>query len=327
MNVYTDDDINRKAIQDKRVAVIGYGSQGRAQAANLRDSGLDVIVGTREGPSRERAQKEGFATLDIPRAVVQSDIVMMLIPDEAHAKVYKDEIDASLVRGAALGFAHGFSVHYGLVLPKEGVDVFLVAPLGPGAHLRELYLKGSGLPCQFAVGRDATGDCREIALSYAHMIGCTRVGAFKTTFTEEAETDLFGEQAVLCGGLMQLVTLAYETLTEAGYSPESAWFESLYQVRLLADLVEKHGVHGMLERISQTALYGALTRGPRIIGEEAKEAMRQVLKEIKSGRFAEEWTVEAATGKERLRLLLNERAKHPIEAATEEMRRLLGDET
>src|SRR5688572_25241627 len=287
-------------VAGRKVAVVGYGSQGHAHALNLRDSGVDVRVGLREGSSsRAKAEGAGLSVKSVADAAAEADLVMILLPDTEQASVYESEIAPNLSSGDAVFFAHGLNIRFGLIKPGAGLDVAMVAPKGPGHLVRRTYTEGGGVPSLVAVAQDASGKARDLALSYAHAIGATRAGVLDTTFEEETETDLFGEQVVLCGGVTALVQAAYETLTEAGYQPESAYFECLHELKLIVDLMYEHGIAGMRFSISDTAEYGDVTRGPRIISEGVKAEMKAILGEIKSGAFAEEWIAENRSGRAR----------------------------
>jgi ketol-acid reductoisomerase len=311
-------------LKGKNIAVIGYGSQGRAHALNLRDSGYRVAVGLREAsPSLERARRDGLDALAIEDAVSLSDVVMMLAPDEEQAALYLRRVRDHLRPGSYLGFAHGFSIHFGTVVPSGNLNVFMVAPKGPGPLVRSEYQAGRGVPCLLGVHQDPSGDTRAVALEYAAAIGGTRAGLVETTFREETETDLFGEQAVLCGGLTALVAAGFETLTQAGYAPEMAYFECLHEMKLIVDLLYAHGVEGMRTGISNTAQFGDYTRGSRVIGPESKAAMREILAEIQSGAFAQEWVAEHAAGKPRFAEYKRESDASEIERVGARLRRLM----
>jgi ketol-acid reductoisomerase len=320
---YREKDISSDHLEGKVVAVVGFGNQGRAQALNLRDSGVQVKVVLREGsPSQDEAVGEGLSCI-APKDSSTADIISLLIPDEEIGPFFRKHLSGRLGPGQALCFAHGFGFHYGHVPPPKGVDVVLVAPLGPGRSLRETYLSSGGFPAYAAVGQDASGHALELALSYAKAIGCARAGVWLTTFAEETEVDLFGEQTVLCGGLAALVTRAFEVLTEAGYSPEIAYLECVHQLQQLAQLISAEGPDGMRGRISGTALYGELTRGPAIIGEESRAMMKRALKDIRSGRFAEEWLKDSESGRKRLNELRRAADRHPVAATGKKIRELL----
>jgi ketol-acid reductoisomerase len=312
--VYYDDDADLSLVAGRTVAVIGYGSQGHAHALSLRDSGVDVRVGLPEGSaSRARAAEEGLPVVTPATAAAEADLVMMLAPDTAQRHIYTEAIAPSLSAGKALFFGHGFNIRYGLIDPPADVDVAMVAPKGPGDLVRRQFVDGKGVPVLVAVERDASGTAFDLALSYAKAIGGTRAGAIRTTFTEETETDLFGEQAVLCGGATGLVQAGFEVLTEAGYAPEVAYFECLHELKLIVDLMYEGGIERMRYSISDTAEYGDLTRGPRVIDERVRDTMRQILAEIRSGDFAREWVAEDDAGRPTFVKLRQEAARHPIE--------------
>jgi ketol-acid reductoisomerase len=319
--MYYDDDADLTLLDGKTVAIIGFGSQGHAHALNLKDSGVDVVVGLREGSSSaDQARDAGLEVVSVPDAASRGDIVMVLVPDELHRAVYENEIRDGIAEGNTLLFGHGFSVHYGEVSPPAGVDVGLVAPKGPGHLVRRQYLEGSGVPCLIAIDQDASGNAKELALGYAKGIGGTRGGVIETTFKDETETDLFGEQAVLCGGASELVQAGYETLVEAGYDPQMAYFECLHELKLIVDLMYEKGLQGMRFSISNTAEYGDYTRGKRVITDETRQKMRDILGEIQSGDFAREWIAENRAGQENFKRLRAEQAGKPIESVGEELR-------
>jgi ketol-acid reductoisomerase len=323
-NVYYEKDADRSIIASRKVAVIGYGSQGHAHALNLRDSGVDVRVGLREGSSsRAKAEAAGLPVRSIADAAAEADVVMLLGPDTEHKAIFAEHIAPNLGSGDALFVAHGFSVRFGQVVAPEGVDVALVAPKGPGHLVRRTYEEGGGVPCLIAVAKDSSGKAKDLALAYADAIGGARAGVLETTFEEETETDLFGEQVVLCGGLTALVQAGFETLTEAGYQPESAYFECLHELKLIVDLMYEQGIAGMRYSISDTAEYGDLTRGPRVINDAVKAEMRTILDEIRSGRFAEEWIAESESGRPNYERLRQEGAAHPIETVGAELRAMM----
>ncbi|MXZ80331.1 MAG: ketol-acid reductoisomerase [Gammaproteobacteria bacterium] len=323
MKVYYDSDADLGKILDKRIAVIGYGSQGHAHANNLKDVGADVVVGLREGSSsRAKAEQAGLSVADIREAVAESDIVMMLCPDELMGGIY-GEIESSFKQGATLAFAHGFNIHFGYIQPRADIDVVMIAPKGPGHLVRSTFEKGAGVPCLIAIHQDATGKAHDTALAYAAGIGGGRAGIIETTFREETETDLFGEQAVLCGGATSLVQAGFETLVEAGYAPEMAYFECLHELKLIVDLMYEGGIADMRYSISNTAEFGDLTRGPRIVNEQTKAEMKKILTEIQSGEFAREWMDENAQGGKRFPELRNRGRQHPIEEVGEKLRSMM----
>ncbi len=322
--VYYDKDADPGLIRGRRVAVIGYGSQGHAHALNLAEAGVDVRVGLREGSSsRAKAEAAGLRVTGVAEAAAEADLVMLLLPDTEQRAVYEESIQANLEPGDALFFAHGFNIRFDQITPPDGVDVGMVAPKGPGHLVRRTYETGGGVPCLIAVAQDASGKARELALSYAQAIGGTRAGVLETTFDEETETDLFGEQVVLCGGVTALVQAGFETLVEAGYQPESAYFECLHELKLIVDLMYEQGITGMRYSISDTAEYGDLTRGPRIVGPETKAEMRRILEEIRDGTFAEEWIAESRGGRQRFNELRQQGASHQIEQVGEELRAMM----
>jgi ketol-acid reductoisomerase len=322
--MFYDDDADLGLLSGKTVAIIGYGSQGHAHALNLRDSGVDVVVGLREGSgSAARARDEGLEVADVTEAASRGDVVMMLVPDELHRRVWEDEVRDGLAGGNLLMFGHGFSIHFGEVDPPADVDVAMVAPKGPGHLVRRQFTEERGVPALVAVHQDASGSARDLALAYAKGIGCTRAGVIETTFREETETDLFGEQAVLCGGVTELVRAGYETLVDAGYDPRLAYFECLHELKLIVDLMYEKGITGMRYSISNTAEYGDLTRGTRVIGEPTREAMKQLLADIQSGDFAREWIAENRAGQENFKRLREEQANHQIEREGRELRGMM----
>jgi ketol-acid reductoisomerase len=316
-----DDNADLTLLDGKTVAIIGYGSQGHAHALNLKDSGVKVVVGLRpDSASVAQATEQGLEVLSVTEAASRGDIVMILLPDELHRQVYESEIADGIAEGNMLMFGHGFSIHYKEIQPPPGVDVAMVAPKGPGHLVRRQFLEGSGVPGLIAVEQDATGHARELALAYAKGIGCTRGGVIETTFKDETETDLFGEQAVLCGGVSELVQAGFETLVEAGYDPEMAYFECLHEVKLIVDLMYEKGLAGMRYSISNTAEYGDYTRGKRVITQQTREAMRKILGEIQSGDFAREWIAENRAGQENFKRMRAEQADTQIEHIGAELR-------
>ena len=322
--LYTDQDAPARGLADKRVALVGFGNQGAAQAANLADEGVDLVLGLRKGGrSWNLAQEAGFTVLEVAPAARRADILVLLTPDETQAALYEAEIRPHLRQGAALGFAHGFSVGFGQLAPRPDLDIFLVAPKAQGRQVRKLYREGRGAAALIGVAQDATGQAWEIALAYAAALGCLRTGAFETSFREEAVCDLFGEQSVLCGGLSELVRAAFDTLVTRGYSPEIAYFECLHEVKILADLMQAHGIDGARGLISGTALYGDLTRGRRLVDGRVRARMQAMLGEIESGAFAREWIAEHKAGRPILAARRAEDAAHPIEEAGRRVRSLM----
>jgi ketol-acid reductoisomerase len=325
LKVYYDKDTDQNLIKNKKVAVIGYGSQGHAHAQNMKDSGVkNVIIGLRDGSATAaKAKAAGFEVLDPAKAVADADVVMILVPDEHQADLYRDVLEANLKKGAALAFAHGLNVHFGLIKPRADLDVFMVAPKGPGHTVRGEYQKGGGVPCLIAIAQDASGKAKDIALSYASAVGGGRSGIIETTFKDECETDLFGEQAVLCGGISALIKAGYETLVEAGYPPEMAYFECLHETKLIVDLIYEAGISNMRYSISNTAEYGDYTRGPRIITDETKKEMKKILAEIQSGAFAQEFMGGNKEGLSRLKELREKESQHPIEKVGAQLRAMM----
>ena len=322
--LYYEKDADPSLIQGRKVAVLGYGSQGHAHALNLAESGVDVRVGLRDGSSSARkAEEAGLRVLPTAQAVEEADVIMVLLPDTEQAAVYEADIAPHLRQGDALLFAHGFNVRFGQIAAPAGVDVAMVAPKGPGHLVRRTYTEGGGVPSLVAVAQDASGKAHDLALSYAHAIGATRAGVLDTTFAEETETDLFGEQVVLCGGLSALVQAGFETLVGAGYQPESAYFECLHELKLIVDLMYEQGIAGMRYSISETAEYGDMTRGPRVIDDHVRATMRTILDEIRSGAFAEEWIAENRAGRQKFEALRRAGAEHPVEQIGEELRAMM----
>jgi len=322
--IYYDADMSLEPLQGKTVAIVGYGNQGRAHALNLRDSGVSVIVGARkDGASWERASNEGFKVMEIADAVRNAHVISMLTPDQVMPQVYREHVHQNLSEGNALMFAHGFNIHYRQIIPPKFVDVCLVAPKGPGAQLRSLYEDGKGLPALVAVEQDYTGNAMQIALAYAKGIGAGRAGVIETTFAEETETDLFGEQVVLCGGCTELIRAAFETLVEAGYQPEVAYFECLHELKLIVDLIHTEGITGMRKRISDTAEYGDITRGKRVINEASRQAMKEILREIQTGEFAREWILENMAGRPVYHAEGKRQSEHLIEKIGAKLRAMM----
>ncbi len=324
MNIYYDKDANPDLLRTKQIAVIGYGSQGFAQANNLKDSGCNVTVGLRsDSASWSKAEQAGLKVLPVAQAAAEADVVMMLVPDELAPDIYAREVAESITPGKYLAFSHGFSIHYKFIEPSPDANVFMVAPKGPGHLVRHEYKRGAGVPCLVAVNQDPTGDTKAIGLAYAAAIGGGRAGIIETTFREETETDLFGEQAVLCGGLTSLIKAGFETLTEAGYSPEMAYFECLHEMKLIVDLVYEGGISDMRYSISNTAQYGDMTRGPVVVNDETKQRMKGLLAEIQSGAFARDWMKEARSGRENFEQLDEEGRQHPIEQVGARLRQMM----
>src|SRR5712672_879026 len=324
MKVFYDKDADPAALRGKKIAVVGYGSQGFAQSNNLRESGCEVTVGLRpQSASVAKAEQSGLRVLPVAQAAAEADIVMMLVPDELASDVYVRDVAESMTPGKYLAFSHGFSVHYGFIKAPEDVNVFMVAPKGPGHLVRHEYKRGAGVPCLLAVHQDPTGDTRQVGLAYASAIGGGRAGIIETNFREETETDLFGEQAVLCGGLTALIKAGFETLVEAGYAPEMAYFECLHEMKLIVDLIYEGGISEMRYSISNTAEYGDLTRGPVIVDAAPKERMKGILKDIQSGAFAKEWMKEAANGLPRFKARAEAGKKHPIEVVGGQLRAMM----
>jgi ketol-acid reductoisomerase len=324
MKVYYDRDADLSALKGKKIAVIGFGSQGHAHALNLRDSGMDVIVGLgKTSTSREKAIKQGLKVFDTADAAKQADVIMILVPDEMGSEIYEAEIKPHLSKGKYLAFGHGFNIHFKFIQPPADVNVFMIAPKGPGHLVRSEYQRGRGVPCLLAVHQDPSGDTKDVGLAYGAGIGGARAAIIETSFREETETDLFGEQAVLCGGLTELIRAGYETLVEAGYAPEMAYFECLHEVKLIVDLIYEGGIANMRYSISNTAEYGDMTRGKRVIGSEARTAMKKILGDIQSGKFADEWITEHKCGSPHFRELRNEAEHHPIEEVGSRLRGLM----
>ncbi len=323
-DIYYDKDADLAKLEGKTVAILGYGSQGHAHALNLKDSGADVLVGLRaDSASRKQAEVAGLEVLEIAEAASRGDLVMVLLPDEKQAEVWEAEIRDGIAPGNLLLFAHGFAIHFEQIVPPAGIDVGMVAPKGPGHLVRRQYEEGHGVPCLMAVHQDASGEAHELVLAYAAAIGGGRAAIIETTFKDECETDLFGEQAVLCGGASELVQAGFETLVEAGYDPRLAYFECLHELKLIADLMYEKGIQGMRYSISNTAEYGDMTRGKRVIGDESRKAMKQILNEIQSGQFAREWIAENRAGGENFDRMRKEASEHQIEEVGGELREMM----
>ncbi len=323
MKIHYDKTINKGLIKKKKVCIMGYGSQGHAHANNLKESGVDVMIGVRKGGSFDKAKKAGFKTMIPSEAAKIADVIMILLPDEDQGDTYKNEIAPNIKKGAFLSFAHGFNIHYNQIVPDKGINVFMVAPKGPGHLVRAEYERGSGVPCLIAVHQDPSKKTKAIALSYASAVGGGRAGVIETTFKEETETDLFGEQVVLCGGLVSLIQNGFETLVEAGYAPEMAYFECMHEVKLIVDLLYEGGISNMRYSISNTAQYGDITRGPRVITEDTKYEMKQILDEIQSGEFAREWLLECKVNKPVFNALTRKGEEHPIEKVGAKLRAMM----
>lgn len=323
VKMYYDKDASLAALQGKTIAIIGYGSQGHGQAQNLRDSGLKVIVGLRKGKSWDTAVADGFDVYSVAEATEKADFIQILLPDERQGQVYAEEIAPNLTKGKTLSFSHGFNVHFGQIVPPADVDVMLVAPKGPGHLVRRVYTEGGGVPGLFAIEQDATGKAREIALAYANGIGATRAGVLETSFREETETDLFGEQAVLCGGASELVKAGFETLVEAGYQPEIAYFECLHELKLIVDLMYEGGLSKMRYSISDTAQYGDFMVGKRIINKKVRKEMKKVLTEIQNGEFARDWILENQANRPSFNAIARNEENHQIEQVGKELRKMM----
>ncbi|MEE4360908.1 MAG: ketol-acid reductoisomerase [Pseudomonadales bacterium] len=324
MQVYYEKDADLSIIQGRKVAVIGYGSQGHAHANNLKESGIPVVVGLRAGSgSWAKAEKAGLQVAEVAAAVAGADFVMILTPDELQQRIYAEEIEPNLKEGAAIAFGHGLNIHFGLIEPRGDLDVIMIAPKGPGHTVRSTYTQGGGVPCLIAIAQDATGQAKDLALSYAAGIGGARAGVIETSFREETETDLFGEQAVLCGGAAALVQAGFETLVEAGYAPEMAYFECLHELKLIVDLFYEGGVANMWYSVSNTAEYGGLTRGSRVVTEETKAEMKRILEEIQTGRFVREFVTEYQAGQPTIKAMRRITAEHPIEEVGERLRGMM----
>jgi len=327
VKVYYDADVSLDPLKNKTIAVIGYGSQGHAQAQNMRASGLNVILGLRpEGKSWNRAKKDGFEVYQVSEAAEKGDIVHMLIPDLEQSAVYRDHVEPHMTSGKALGFAHGFNIHFKQIVPPRHVDVVMVAPKSPGFKVRDMYLNGFGVPALIAVYQDYSGQAKEVALAMARSLGCTKAGVLETTFKEETESDLVGEQTVLIGGLIELIKKGFEVLVEAGYQPELAYFEACNEAKLIMDLIYQGGFTGMLKAVSKTANYGGLVVGPKVIDEHVKQNMRKAVRDVQSGKFAKEWIKERETGEKKLTALIKKLEEHQIERVGRFIRKTAGIE-
>lgn len=324
MKVYYEKDVNLELIKRKKVAIVGYGSQGYGHSNNLKDSGVDVVVALRKnGASWKKAENSGLKVMEISEATKWADVIMILVPDEIQGDLYKNEIAPHLKEGMYLAFAHGFNIHFGQIVPPKNVNVIMIAPKGPGHLVRAEYTKGGGVPCLIAIEQDYSGDAREVALSYAAAIGGARAGVLETNFKEETETDLFGEQAVLCGGITQLIKYGFETLVEAGYAPEMAYFECMHEVKLIVDLLYEGGISNMRYSVSNTAQYGDLTRGPMVIDPGVKDNMKEVLRQIQAGEFAREWMLENKAGRPVFNALTKMDENHQIEQVGAKLRGMM----
>ncbi len=322
--VYYDKDADLGVLKNKTIAIIGYGIQGRGQALNLRDSGLNVIIGQREGgPNYQKAIDDGFKPMDAGKAAQKADIIVVLTQDHLQADIYKKQLRRHMKKGKSLVFSHGFNIHFGQIKSPADIDVWMVAPKGPGSFVRRQYEEGKGVPCLVAIHQNASGNAMKEALAYAKGLGGARAGVFETTFKEETETDLFGEQAVLCGGTSALVKAGFETLVEAGYAPEMAYFECLHELKLIVDIIYEEGIAGMRKRVSDTAEYGDYTRGKRIVTDKTKKEMQKILKEIQTGKFAREWMKENKKGRQGFVKMREEQDKHPIEAVGSRLREMM----
>jgi ketol-acid reductoisomerase len=324
VNMYYDKDADLSILQGKKIAVMGYGSQGHAQAQNLHDSGLEVIVGLRKGSKRwEQAEEDGLKVMTVKEAAKAADVIQMLLPDETQSQIYYEEIESGLEPGNALVFSHGFNIHYNQIVPKKDIDVYMVAPKSPGHLVRRTYKEGHGVPGLIAVYQDATGMAKELALAHAKGVGCTRAGVFETTFREETETDLFGEQVDLCGGVASLIKTAFEVLTEAGYQPEMAYFETTHELKLIVDLIHEGGLEKMWYSVSNTAEYGGMTVGPKVINELSREAMYEALERIQNGEFAREFVLEGKANRPVLTSMERLDREHPVEEVGRRLRAMM----
>jgi len=323
--IFYEEDADLTLLKGKKIAIIGYGAQGHAQAQNLRDSGCDVIIAQREGSRNyEMAKRDGFTPVSAQEAAAQADYIQMLVPDQTQKSIYESAVKPNLDPGKVLGFSHGFNIHFGQIVPPPDVDVVMIAPKGPGKLVRRVYTEGGGVPCVVAVQQDASGRALELALAYGKAIGGTKAGIIETTFEEETETDLFGEQVVLCGGLTELIRAGFDTLVEAGYQPEIAYFECCHELKLIIDLIHEKGITGMRQAISGTARYGDVTRGKWIINDETRETMQEILSDIQTGEFAKEWILENQANQPVLNALVRNDAEHLIEEVGEELRSMMG---
>ncbi len=322
--IYYDKDADLNVLKDKTIAIIGYGIQGRGQALNLRDSGLNVIIGQREGgPNYQKAVEDGFKPMDAGKAAQKADIIVILTQDHLQAEIYKKQVRRHLKAGKALVFSHGFNIHFGYIKPSADVDVWMIAPKGPGSFVRRQYEEGKGVPCLVAIHQNASGDALNQALAYAKGLGGTRAGVFETTFKEETETDLFGEQAVLCGGTSELIKAGFDTLVEAGYAPEMAYFECLHELKLIVDIIFEEGIAGMRKRVSDTAEYGDYTRGPRVVTDRTRKEMKKILSEIQKGKFSRDWMKENKQGRAAFLKMRADQDNHKIEEVGKRLRGMM----
>ena len=323
--IYYEKDADLSLLDGKTVGIVGYGSQGHAHALSLKDSGVDVMVGLYSGsPSWEKAEKAGLRVAEVADMAKESDIIMMLVPDHLQGKIYKESIEPNLVSGKTLMFAHGFNIHYGQIDPPSNIDVSMVAPKAPGHRMREIFVQGSGVPGLLAIHQDPSGNAQRYGLAYAKGVGCTRAGVLETTFKEETETDLFGEQTILCGGVSSLVKAGFETLVEAGYQPESAYFECMHELKLIVDLMYQGGLEYMRYSVSDTAEYGDYSRGPQVVDDHVKQNMKRVLEQIQDGTFAKEWIAENDEGRPRFNVMREQDAAHPVEQVGKTLRDMMG---
>ena len=323
--IYYENDADLSLLEGKTVGVVGYGSQGHAHALSLKDSGVDVMVGLYQGSSSwQKAEEAGLRVATVSDVAQQADMIMMLVPDHLQSRIYRESIQSYMGEGKTLMFAHGFNIHYQQIIPSPEIDVTMIAPKAPGHRMREIFVQGSGVPGLLAIHQDASGKAKEIALAYAKGVGCTRAGVLETTFKEETETDLFGEQTILCGGVTSLIKAGFETLVEAGYQPESAYFECMHELKLIVDLIYQGGLEYMRYSVSDTAEYGDYSRGPRVVDEHVKENMKRVLAEIQDGTFAKEWIAENDEGRPRFNVMRQQDASHPVEQVGKTLREMMG---
>lgn len=321
--MYYDQDGNLDVLKEKTITVIGYGIQGRGQALNLRDSGMNVVIGCRQGRSWAQAEEDGMTVKETPEAVAEGDVMVFLVQDHLQADVYRQQVEPHLDEGNALIFSHGFNIHFNQIIPPDNIDVLMIAPKGPGSLVREMYVQEKGVPALLAIHQDFTGAAKQVGLAYAKAIRCLSAGVIETTFKEETETDLFGEQTVLCGGVSELIRAGFDTLVAAGYQPEIAYFEVVHELKLIVDMINDGGIIGMRKRVSDTAKYGDMTRGRRVVSNASREAMAEILDEIQSGEFAKEWLLENMTGRCKFNALMNRDANHTLEVVGRELRAMM----